>query len=377
MERQYKKFSEAFSCLPWKLRYACKALSNINILQLFKKWGCGVDTVSLEEAKLALWAGFKPEDIIFTPNCISFEEIEKVLEKNILVNIEDLQNLAKFGEKYSSSVPCCIRLKPHILAGGNYHIQTGHADSKFGISIYDLQEILEIIQKYKIQVAGLHVHTGSEIKSIEQFLQGTEVLFQAALSFPGLKFLDFGSGFKVAYKKEEKELDIAELAIKMKERWEKFCMDYGKEVEIWFEPGKFLVSQAGYFFVKTNVVKKGNNIPFAGVDSGFNHLVRPMLYNAYHEIINVSNPDAPKSFYNVVGYICETDTFATAREIAEIRSGDILCFCNAGAYGFSMSSQYNSRLRPAEVLVYQGKDHLIRKREEWEDLLQKQICLGL
>ena len=377
IEAQYKKFLEAFSCLPVKVRYACKALSNINILQLLKKWGCGVDTVSLQEVELALWSGFSPKDIIFTPNCISFDEIQNVIEKKILVNMEDLQNLEKFGQTYSSHIPCCLRLKPHILAGGNSRIQTGHADSKFGISIYDLEEIVNIVKKYQIPIIGLHIHTGSEIKTAEQFLQGAEILFQTALHFPSLEFLDFGSGFKVAYKSDEKELDLADLAEKIQESWQNFSKDYGKELELWFEPGKFLVSQAGYFLVKTNVIKKGNRIPFAGVDSGFNHLVRPMLYNAYHEILNLSHPDGPKNAYNVVGYICETDTFATEREIPEIHTGDILCFCNAGAYGFSMSSQYNSRPRPAEVLIYQHKDYIIRHREKWQDLLQNQVLWDL
>lgn len=377
IEAQYRKFLEAFSLLPVKLRYACKALSNVNILQLLKKWGCGVDTVSIQEVELALWSGFRAKDIIFTPNCISFEEIQQVVEKNILVNIEDLHNLENFGRLYASHVPCCIRLKPHILAGGNFHIQTGHADSKFGISIYDMEEIISIVKKYQIHVIGLHVHSGSEIKTADQFLQGAEILFQTALRFPSLEFLDLGSGFKVAYKKDDKVLNLADLAQKIYARWQSFSKDYGKSLELWFEPGKFLVSQAGYFLVKTNVIKKGNQIPFAGVDSGFNHLVRPMLYDAYHEILNLSNPDGQRKSYNVVGYICETDTFAKEREIPEIRVGDILCFCNAGAYGFSMSSQYNSRLRPAEVLIYQGKDYLIRHREKWQDLLQNQVLWDL
>lgn len=164
---------------------------------------------------------------------------------------------------------------------------------------------------------------------------------------------------------------------KLSKRFNEFCKEYGRELTLAFEPGKFLVSQAGKFLASVNVVKQTTSTVFAQIDSGFNHLIRPMLYGSSHEIENVSNPNGRERFYSVVGYICETDTFANNRRIPEITEGDILAFSNAGAYCFSMASNYNSRFRPAEVLWYKGKSHLIRKRETFEDLVQHQVVVTL
>lgn len=373
MKRQYKKLVDAFKGIDVKVKFACKALSNITVLKLFKSLGSGLDTVSIQEVELGLHAGFDASEIIFTPNCVSYDEIKTAIDKGVVINIDNLSFLEKFGHDYGSSVPCCIRLNPHILAGGNHHIQTGHIDSKFGISIYQLRHLLRIITTYNIKVTGLHVHSGSDILDAGVFLQGAEIIFDAAKNFPDLEFIDFGSGFKVAYKEDDVTTDIQELGAKMSESFRDFCKEYGKDLQLWFEPGKFLVSESGYFLVTTNVIKQTVSTVFAGVNSGQNHLIRPMFYDAYHGIINVSNPNGAPRVYSVVGYICETDTFAWDRKIPEIHEGDILCFLNAGAYGFTMSSNYNSRLRPAEVLIHEGKDYLIRRRETLDDLLATQI----
>jgi len=227
-----------------------------------------------------------------------------------------------------------------------------------------------IVKATGMNVEGLHMHTGSEILDSQVFLHGAEILFNAAKSFDELTYIDFGSGFKVSYKDDGIETDIEDLGEKITKRFKAFCKEYGRELTLKFEPGKYLVSEAGYFFVKTNVVKQTTSTVFAGVDSGLNHLIRPMFYDAYHKIINVSKPEAKSRIYTVVGYICETDTFGINRKINEIQEGDVLCFKNAGAYCYQMSSNYNSRFRPAEVLVYQGQAHLIRERETFADLLK-------
>lgn len=373
--RQIHRLQAAFAGMPLRIKYAAKALTNVSVLNFFKKAGTGLDVVSLPEARLGLLAGFAPEEIMYTPNCVSFGEIRQAVELGVRMNLDNLPVLAQFGKTYGNSVPCCIRINPHIVAGGNAKIQVGHQYSKFGISVAQMEEVVQTVRRHQIQVNGLHIHTGSDLKDAQVFLQTARILFDAAQHFPDLQFINFGGGFKVAYREDDAETDVAALGNALREPFRAFCRKYGRELEIWFEPGKFLVSEAGYLLVRTNVVKQTPAVTFVGVDSGLNHLIRPMMYDAYHNIVNISNPGGKQRTYNVVGYICETDTFGTDRQLNEVREGDVLAIKNAGAYGFSMSSQYNSRLRPAEVMIYQGKPHLIRKREEMEDLLRNQVVV--
>ena len=374
---QFNRLSKAFANVEnFRLHYAVKALSNISVLKLLKERGSGLDTVSIQEVKLGLEAGVAPEHIIYTPNGVSMEEIEAVSELGVQINIDNLSILEQFGTKHPE-IPVCIRINPHIMAGGNTQISVGHIDSKFGISIHQMPHLLRIVENTGMYINGIHMHTGSDILDIEVFLRASEILFEEAAKFDKLDFIDFGSGFKVPYKEGDIETDIEELGEKLSEKFEDFCKSYGKELTLIFEPGKFLVSEAGKFLARVNVIKQTTSTVFAGVDSGFNHLIRPMFYGSYHHIENISNPEAKVRFYTVVGYICETDTFASNRRIAEITEGDILSFSNAGAYCFSMSSNFNSRFRPAEVLWYKDKAHLIRKRETFENLLQNQILVDL
>ncbi|MDC6352521.1 diaminopimelate decarboxylase [Zeaxanthinibacter sp. PT1] len=369
---QFNRLTKAFSSVPQlRLNYAVKALSNISILRLMHSMGSGLDTVSLQEVRLGLMAGFAPEDIIFTPNGVSLEEIEEASALGVQINIDNLSILEQFGSKHPK-VPVCIRINPHVMAGGNTKISVGHIDSKFGISIHQIPHLLRIVELTKMNINGIHMHTGSDILDIEVFLYASEILFDTAKHFPDLEFIDFGSGFKVPYKAGDIQTNIEELGEKLGKRFNDFCKEYGRDLTLAFEPGKFLVSEAGHFLAKVNVVKQTTSTVFASVDSGFNHLIRPMLYGATHEIINISNPQGKERFYSVVGYICETDTFANNKRINEISEGDILCFNNAGAYCFTMASNYNSRFRPPEVLWYQGRAILIRERETFEDLTRNQ-----
>jgi len=372
---QYNRLANAFSKgNSLRINYACKALSNVSILRYMKQLGAGLDTVSIQEVELGLQAGFAPNEIIFTPNGVSLEEIESVAKLGVQINIDSLSILEQFGTKHPKT-PVCIRINPHVMAGGNSKISVGHIDSKFGISIHQIPHVLRIVENTKMLINGIHMHTGSDILDIDVFLRAADILFDVAIQFNDLSFVDFGSGFKVPYRAGDIETNIEELGEGLTERFQSFCKTYGRNLELAFEPGKFLVSEAGYFLTKVNAVKQTTSTVFAQVNSGFNHLIRPMFYGSHHEIINLTNPEGKERFYTVVGYICETDTFGSNRKIGEIAEGDILAFKNAGAYCFTMASNYNSRFRPAEVLWHDGEAHLIRKRETFEDLMQNQILI--
>lgn len=372
IKEQYGKLKNSFSDNT-RFFYACKALTNINILKYVNQLGADLDCVSINEVKLGLKAGFEPERILFTPNCVDLAEIEEAMAHKVHINIDNISILEQLGNKYGNSYPIFIRVNPHIYAGGNHKISTGHIDSKFGISIHQMRHIERVMKSTNILVEGLHMHTGSEIKDADVFLQGLEIMFELSEHFPDLKYIDMGSGFKVPYQKDDMETDVQTLGKKVEKVFTSFLKESGKDLQLWFEPGKYLVSKSGHFLVKANVIKQTTATVFVGVNSGFNHLIRPMFYDSYHIIENLSNPDGPERIYTVVGNICETDTFAWDRKINEVRETDIIVFRNAGAYGYEMSSNFNSRLKPAEVFYIDGKAHLIRKRDEFEDLLKNQI----
>lgn len=373
IKEQYEKLKKAFLDCDTRFFYACKALTNINVLRYIRSIGCNVDCSSINEVLLALKAGFAPGNILYTSSNIAFEEIVTATEIGVNINIDSLSNLKKFGERFGNSYPVSVRLRPNILAGGNLKISTGHESSKFGIPLEQIESILEIVKTTNVWIRGLHIHTGSDIKDVDVFLKGVQVLFDVSVHFSRLEFLDLGGGFKVAYKPGDDETDIELLGRKVTEAIASFEKQTKRKWQLWFEPGKFLVSEAGYFVTQVNVIKETPAITFAGLNSGLNHLIRPMFYGAYHTIVNLSNTGGRLKEYTVVGNICETDTFATDRALNEVREGDYLVFLNAGAYCFEMASNYNSRYKPAEVLVKDGEAHLIRRRDVLEDLLKNQV----
>jgi diaminopimelate decarboxylase len=373
IKEQYGKLQNAFKKCDARIFYACKSLTNINVLKYIHTLGASLDCVSINEVKLGLLAGFSKDAILYTPNCVDFEEVLAAKELGVNINIDNISILEQFGNKFGNSYPVCIRLNPHIMAGGNFKISTGHVDSKFGISIHQMRHIERIVKTTRLDVTGIHMHTGSEIKDINVFLEGLEVMFTMAGHFPHLKYIDLGSGFKVPYQPGDPETDVNLLGEKVADAFAAYEKETGKKLQVWFEPGKYLVSQAGYFVVKANVIKQTPATVFVGVNSGFNHLIRPMMYDAYHYIENMSNAGGTQRIYTVVGNICETDTFAWDRTLTEVREGDYLVFYNAGAYGFEMSSNFNSRLKPPEVLVENGMARLIRKGDVFEDLLRNQV----
>ncbi len=373
MREQYQKLASAFSIPDTSFFYAAKALTNIQVLRYIKEIGCNVDCSSINEVKLALHAGFKPEQILYTSNGIAFSEIEEAADAGVHINIDSLSNLEKFGKKYGHSYPVGIRIRPNIMAGGNLKISTGHDTSKFGIPVHQLPQAEDVMNRYNMFIRTLHIHTGSDIKDADVFVQGIEVLFELIPHFPELEVIDLGGGFKVPYMPGEEETDVNLLAQKIKETFDNHPLAGGKKFKLWFEPGKFLVSECGYLLAEVTVLKDTGTIEFAQVNTGLNHLVRPMMYDAYHHIENISNPLGKKKIITFTCNICDTDTFASGREISEIREGDILVFFNAGAYGFEMASNYNSRFKPAEVMIKNGKAQLIRRRDTMEDLLRNQL----
>jgi diaminopimelate decarboxylase len=373
IREQYQRLQQAFREVNARFFYAAKALTNINVLRYIRSIGCNIDCSSINEAKLAVKAGFEPGNILYTSNNISLDEIIEAREMGIYINIDSISNLRKFGNKFGHTYPVGVRLRPNILAGGNIKISTGHANSKFGVPLENIEEVLAVQRETGLFIRALHIHTGSEIKDVEVFARGIEVLFEVAKQFPELEVIDLGGGFKVPYMPVEEGTDIEGLGEKVRDEFRLFAKEYGRPLQVWFEPGKFLVSEAGYFITTVNVLKEAGDSRFAGVDSGLNHFIRPMFYGAYHEILNISNPSGSISRYNVVGNICETDTFAEDRDLPEVREGNRLVFLNAGAYGFEMASNYNSRYKPAEVMVEDGKARLIRRRDEFDDLLRKQV----
>ncbi len=372
---QFEQLQNAFRKSHTRFFYASKALTNINILRHILSLGCAIDCSSVNEVKLALYAGFDKADILYTSNGIAFSEIEEAASLGVKINIDSLSNLEKFGKKYGHSYPVGIRLRPNIMAGGNLKISTGHEKSKFGIPIEQLDKILALVKETDLFVHALHIHTGSEIKDVSVFMQVAGIFADLVPQFPEVRFLDLGGGFKVPYKEGETGTDIQLLGQKVAEVIDQLTATHQRSFEAWFEPGKYLVSECGYFITEVNVLKQSGQTLFAGVNSGFNHLIRPMFYESYHRIQNISHPEGATRFYTVVGNICETDTFATDRELNEIREGDLLVFFNAGAYGFEMGSNYNSRFKPAQVLVRNNQTYLIGKRDSFEDLLRNQVLV--
>ena len=373
MLEQLATFRAAFSKLPHRILYAAKALSTLEVLRLFRKEGTGLDAVSVEEIELGLRAGFRPADILFTPSFPSAGDLERAAGLGARINIDSLSTLDKFVGCHGSTTACCLRLKPWLRAGESAEaVERWREDSKFGIALDELDTACERARSKGLRIEGLHVHSSSVILDAGVFLETAGALFEAAGNIPELDYLDFGGGIKVPHRQEDPVIDLAGLARRLEPLYRNFSQGREKELELWFEPGRFLVSRAGILLARVTGLKENDGEVLAGVDTGFHHLLRPRLYGAWHEVTNLSNPGGEPAEYRIVGQLCEPDDLATARLIPEIREGDLLAFHNAGAYGASMASNYNSRLRPAELLLQEGEAKLIRRRETLEDLLHTQ-----
>ncbi|MDP3581496.1 MAG: diaminopimelate decarboxylase [Ignavibacteria bacterium] len=361
------RYKELYDYIKWsklKILYAMKANYNVGILNLLKKHNAYLDTISPGEVHLALKLGFNKGDILFTSNNITDDEMHEVKQTGVLFNIGSLSRLKKLGAAYPGS-EVCIRFNPDVYAGENKHVQTAGAVTKFGVLLSQVSEVLKIVKKYNLKVVGLHEHTGSGIGQTEKVFQSMTNILSIAKrkDFPDLRFVDFGGGFKVNYRPETHKIDYANFGKKITSIFAKFGREYGKELEMYFEPGKYIVAESGYLMIEVNTIKNNRGRLIAGTNSGFNHLIRPLLYESYHHIENISNPKGKKHIYDVCGNICETgDCFAQQRELPEIREGDKLIIKNAGAYCYSMGSIYNLRAMPSEILISEGKDFIVTKK---------------
>jgi len=352
---------------PHRIHYCMKAQAHPAILRFFRSQDCGLDTASLEQVQFALQAGFDPKEILFTPSGTSFDRILQVHELGVMINFGNIEQLELFAETHPT-VPVFLRFNPDVIAGGTANVSVGHSESKFGIHINQLPHLLKVIKTFHVEVKGIHVHTGSDILDVNQFVVSSQRIMNLCQHFAKLEFVNLGSGFKVKYKENDVETNLEQLGQRLKDEIEKISKQLKKELTIIVEPGKFLVSEAGQLLASVNLIKQTPNATFVCLNSGFNHLLRPMYYNAYHQIVNCSNPTGHAKVYHVVGYLAETDTFGWNRKIPEVRVGDILVIKNAGAYGYSMSSNYNSRPKPAEVMIHQQKVFEITRREQFSDL---------
>lgn len=369
-----ERYREVLTFTPWpqvKILYAMKANYNPEILRLLQNAGAGIDAVSAAEAILALKCGFSAEQILFTANNLTEREMRLAYALGVLFNIDDISTLRRFGEIFPES-DLCLRFNPEVVAGENAKVQTGGEFSKFGLLFEQISEVREVTARHGLRVVGLHIHTGSGIKEKSKFLHALDNLLKVAdrATFPDLRFIDCGGGLAVPYRPGEERVDYPVLGKELAARFAAFCNRYGRDLDLLFEPGKYLTAEAGSLLVQVVTVKRTRRKTFAGTDSGFPHLIRPVLYGAYHHIVNLSNPDGDLQSYDVCGNICESgDLFASDRLLPEIRPGDILQIQNAGAYCYSMGGLYNLRPMPAEALVGKGALRLVRRRASEEDLV--------
>jgi len=361
---QYRAFASAFSRAKLKIRYAMKANYNRDVLTCLKELGSGIDAVSPGDLVMARSCGFETRDIIYTANNITDAEMHEIAASGVLMNIGSLSRLEKYAHAYPGT-RVCLRINPDVVDGAHDKIKTGGDLTKFGILLEDIPKARQIVQASDLRVVGLHEHTGSGLQKANSVLQAMKQIISVATrkNFPDLKFLDFGGGFKVPYTPDESAGDLMEMGRQATILFETFCQEYGRELELWFEPGKFLTTQAGTLLVRVNTIKQNRTRSICGTDSGFPQLIRPMFYDAYHGIDNISNPGGTPGIYDICGNICETgDLFATDRTMPEIREGDLLAIKDAGAYCYAMGGNYNLRPMPAEVVVENNDYRLSRKR---------------
>lgn len=351
-----KELKEAFEI---DLFYACKANTNVDIIKLIYKEGFGIETVSPGEINAAIKAGVPISKITYTCGNIDEEEFIYVAGKGIRVHLDSLRQVEMFGKNFPGR-KISVRLNLNFGAGEHKHTTTGGKDSKFGIHINKIGELKKIAKKYNLKINGLHQHVGSNILDVNTFMKGADALFETALKFPDLEHLDFGGGLGVPYRPGDKKLDLKKLGRVFAKKSDKFAKKYGKVLKMSIEPGRFLVAEAGDLLMRVNDVKNNPSKTFVGINSGINHLIRPAMYGSYHEIINLDNRNGKKEKVDVVGNICESgDFFAKDRMMPKTRVGDLLAVKNVGAYGYVMSSDYNSRPKPKEFLILNGKSRLI------------------
>ena len=346
----------------FRLDYACKANTNPEIVRLIYKEGFGIECVSPGEIAVAKKVKVPLRDITFTCGSIHEAELLSVAKQNIRIYLDSLTQVEQYGRNFPKS-DISVRLNLGVGAGHHSHVITGGPDSKFGIDIAHIEELRALVEKYELRITGLHQHIGSNILEVPMFLKAMNVLFEAAVHFPDLKYLDFGGGLGVPYTPGASRLNIEELGSAVRDRVKEFTKKYGRKLEMSFEPGRYLVAESGTLLVMVVDIKKNPEKTFIGVDSGMGHLIRPAMYDSHHIIDNLSRATGHKARVTIAGFYCESgDVLAKDRAMFMPEIGDILAIRNAGAYGYTMSSNYNLRERPAEVLVSGKTAKLIRAR---------------
>ncbi|MGB9959249.1 MAG: diaminopimelate decarboxylase [Candidatus Bathyarchaeales archaeon] len=381
IRENYRRLATAFTRNYDKVRilYSAKANTNLSVLKILKSEGAGIDTVSAGEVFLALEAGFKPNQILYTGTSVSDEELDYILEKGVVINVDSLSQFRKMLKK---TVPqtLSVRINTEFGAGHHEYTVTASKTSKFGVDGKTAMEIYHMAKNAGVENFGIHMHIGSGIMQAEPFIKAAEKLLETASTIHkqlgiAFNFIDLGGGIGVPYKPEETEVDIENFAKRLVDFFKEKIEEYGLgQPELWLEPGRYLVADACVLLTKVNMVKETPYKNFVGVDAGFNTLIRPAMYGSYHHIVLANRLDAPLAEnYDVVGPLCESgDVLARDRQLPKISEGDLLAILNAGAYGYAMSSQYNSRPRAAEVLVRDGCHELIRERETLQDLVRGQ-----
>lgn len=371
-----QRYRDLYTFITWpKLRvfYAMKANYNVALLRCLRDAGAALDTVSPAEVHLARQIGFPADSILYTANNMTDAEVREVQRTGVLLNIGELSRLEKYGREFPGS-RVCIRFNPDVVDGDHAKTSTAGELTKFGILLQDADTVKAIAERYDLTVVGLHEHTGSGLSMTESVYQSMRNLMAVATPerFPNLEFLDFGGGFKVPYRPDESRIDYGAMGAEITRLFQDFCRRYGRDLEMRFEPGKYMVAECGYLVVEVNTLKDNRGRRIAGCNSGFPQLIRPVFYGAYHQIRNLSNPTAAPYVYDVVGNICETgDRFAEQRELPEVREGDVLAIHNAGAYCYSMGGVYNLRPMPTEVVVSQGNMILAREAMTNEELARQ------
>lgn len=385
VRENYRKIYTALNLNYEKIRvhYSAKANTSLSVLKILESEGAYLDTVSIGEVLLALKGGFPPERILFTGTNVNNEEFKFLLDSNVMINVDSLSELNRLLGMATPEL-LSVRLNPEVGAGHHEHCITAGKNSKFGLWENSILEAYETAHKAGVKRFGIHMHIGSGILNVEPFVLATENLLEIAnkvhiLTGIAFEFINIGGGIGVPYRPEEKEMDLTLFSEKVIGLFRQKIAEYGLGAPIFcVEPGRYIVCDAGVLLTTVNTVKVTPFKRFVGVDAGFNTLVRPAMYGSYHPIIVANKLGVPNAeTYNVEGPLCESgDILAKDRSLPKIDEGDILAVLNAGAYGFSMSSQYNSKPRAAEVLVKNGKYTLIRERESIEDLAIGQKFAG-
>lgn len=367
-----RTLKDLFPDLPVSWLYAVKANDNPHIIRIIADEGMGFDTVSYEEVLLCLKLGTDPRDIFYTENNMTDAEMHGAAGKGVVLNIGSLGRLKSFCEANPGS-ECSIRIKPDISDGHHAKVDTGNQDSKFGIRLDLIPEAVAIARDHGVRIHGIHAHIGSGIQEPENLLSEIEVLLKSSVLLEDLSFINFGGGIPIPYRAQEAPFDLERFAELASGRLRDFLSTAGKPVTFFFEPGRWIVGPAGLLLTQVNTVKDQGRKKFIGTDTGFNHLLRPALYDAYHEVVNITAGDAKSSqTYHIAGNICESgDMLALDRPLPESSPGDYLAIRDAGAYGMTMASQYNRRALPAEVLITsEGYHKTIRSRKSPEETVE-------